>query len=179
MAQQSYGIRGPDLFLDFYTGHLGIGTDTPETTLDVRGGLQVRELTVSQYATPSLAVFYDRDKTQGLGIGYNQIASIGNYAQQDILISPKPERALQVDGTLQVNGTLRVIGLPIFGLGGRMPRGQQQDYVQKFKDPSYPPGSFIFFVRDAQDKDISCLMKKSNDEVRLLTFACNYNEPEK
>jgi len=177
MAQQSYGVRGPDLFLDFYTGHLGIGTDTPEQMLDVRGGLQVRQLTA--YPTPDLAAFYDKDKVQGIGIGYNQIAAIGKNAKQDIFIKPQPEGALQVDGTLLVNGTLRVTGLPIFDLGGRVPLGRQGDYVKKLKDPSFPPGSFIFFVRDAKDKDISCLMKKSNDEVRLLTFACNYNEPEK
>jgi hypothetical protein len=168
MAQQSYGVRGPDLFLDFYTGHIGIGTDTPEEMLDVRGGLQVRELTAKP--TPDLAAFYDKDKLQGIGIGYNQIASIGNYAKQDIFIRPKPEGALQVEGTLQVNGTLRVNGLPIFGLGGRMSRGQQQDYAQKLKDPSYPAGSFIFFLREDESDDPCCLVKKPNDEVILITL---------
>jgi hypothetical protein len=136
--------------------------------LDVRGGLQVRELTAKP--TPDLAAFYDKDKLQGIGIGYNQIASIGNYAKQDIFIRPKPEGALQVEGTLQVNGTLRVNGLPIFGLGGRMSRGQQQDYAQKLKDPSYPAGSFIFFLREDESDDPCCLVKKPNDEVILITL---------
>jgi hypothetical protein len=166
-------VRGTDLFLDFKTGHLGIGTDRPETTLEVRGELQVRAVTASQYPIPNLAAFYNKDKTQGIGIGDNQIASIGNYAKQNIFIRPKPEGALQVDGTLQVNGTLRVNGLQIFNLGGRISRGQQQEYAKKLKDPSYPLGSFIFFFREdstGKDDDPCCMMKKANNEVILMTL---------
>jgi hypothetical protein len=177
MVQQSYGVRGPDLFLDFYTGHLGIGTDTPEKMLDVRGELQVRGVTASQQGTPNLAAFYDKDKANGIGIGYNQIASIGAHPNQSILIQPKGILGrVEVMGPLQVQGNLKVNGLPIFDFGKRLTRDEWLSHAQMLKgDPNNRPGCFILFVREDTSDDLCCLVKKSNNEVRLLALKWSSN----
>ena len=131
--------------------------------LDVRGELQVREVTASQYATANLAAFYAKDKAQGIGIGYNQIASIGARPDQSILIKPKG-----VLGRVEVEGNLRVNGLPIFDYGMRMTEGQYKAAAEMLKGPSYRPGCFIFVIREDASDDICCLVKKSNNEVQLL-----------
>ena len=108
-----------DLFLHFRTGYVGIGTDVPNKSLDVRGELQVMarhdddDATTSGASKPgqprNIATFYNMHKTLGIGIGYNQIAAIGS--DQGIIIAPKGS------GMVEVKGDLRVNGLPMFDFG--------------------------------------------------------------
>jgi hypothetical protein len=145
-----------------------------EKMLDVRGALQVREVTASQSATPSLAVFYDKDTTQGLAIGYNHIASIGARPNQSILIEPKGGLGrVEVKGPLQVGGTLKVNGLPIFDYGKRMTEQEWRSQAAILEsDANYRPGCFILFVREHASDDLCYMVKKPNNEVRLYTLYC-------
>ena len=94
-----------DLFLHFRTGYVGIGTDVPNKSLDVRGGLQVMARHDDDDATTNIATFYNMHKTFGIGIGYNQIAAIGG--DQGIIIAPKGSGMVEVKGDLRVKGGLR------------------------------------------------------------------------
>lgn len=92
-----------DLFLDRETGNVGIGgTMMPEKTLEVRGELQVRAS--HNNSTADIGAFYAQNKTQGIGIGYNQIAAIGSNPNQQIAIKPKGTGSVVVEGPLRVNG---------------------------------------------------------------------------
>ena len=159
-----------DLFLHFRTGYVGIGTDVPNKSLDVRGELQVMarhdddDATTSGASKPgqprNIATFYNMHKTLGIGIGYNQIAAIGS--DQGIIIAPKGS------GMVEVKGDLRVNGLAIFDYGMRMTKAQYKAAAEMLKGASYRPGCFIFVIREDASDDICCLVKKSNNEVQLL-----------
>lgn len=163
-----------DFFLDGETGNVGIGTPMPEKRLEVLAG-ELQVTARHNNPTADIGAFYDPRKARGIGIGYNQIASIGSDFSQDILIVPKGQGIVHIKGPLEVNGTFRVKGLPIFDYGKRMNQDEQKKYAQMLKEPIYQPGTFILFVRDDKSDDICCLVKKSHNEVRLLSFYCSGN----
>ncbi len=67
--------------------------------LDTSGGTMTGALTINpgllkvqanhNDTTPNIAAFFAQNLTQGIGIGYNRIAAVGNNADQDILLVPK------------------------------------------------------------------------------------------
>jgi hypothetical protein len=84
---------------------------------------------------------------------------------------------LQVKGALQVDGNLRVnSGLPIFDVGKRLTKGEWMSHARTLKnDANYRPGCFILFFQEnpkneVYKNDLCCLMKRSDDEVFLLTL---------
>lgn len=164
-----------DFFLDRETGNVGIGTPLPEKRLEVLAG-ELQVTARHNNPTADIGAFYDPRKARGIGIGYNQIASIGSDLSQDILMVPKGQGIVRIKGPLEVNGTFRVNGLPIFDYGKRMNQDEQKKYARMLKEPTYQPGTFILFVRDDKSDDICCLVKKSHNEVRLLSFYCSGND---
>jgi hypothetical protein len=153
-----------DLYLDFMTGYVGIGTDVPNKNLDVRGELQV--MAMHNNETPDIGVFYNNHKTAGIGIGYNQIAAIGVHADRDIFIAP------QGLGMVQVKGNLRVNGYPMFNFGRPWNNDDIRTFTKKLEHRDYPSGFLILFLREKSD-DLHWLVKKNDATVRHVWTSSN------
>jgi hypothetical protein len=153
-----------DLYLDFMTGYVGIGTDVPNKNLDVRGELQV--MAMHNNETPDIGVFYNNHRTAGIGIGYNQIAAIGVEADRDIFIAP---RGL---GMVQVKGNLRVNGYPMFNFGRPWNNDDIRTFTKKLEHRDYPSGFLILFLREKSD-DLHWLVKKNDATVRHVWTSSN------
>lgn len=153
-----------DLYLDFMTGYVGIGTDVPNKNLDVRGELQV--MAMHNNETPDIGVFYNNHKTAGIGIGYNQIAAIGVEADRDIFIAP------QGLGMVQVKGNLRVNGYPMFNFGRPWNNDDIRTFTKKLEHRDYPSGFLILFLREKSD-DLHWLVKKNDATVRHVWTSSN------
>ena len=81
-------------------GNVGIGTALPESKLQVElGELKVRSS--HDQAIANIGMFCAKNQSQGIGIGYNQIAAIGNNKNQDIRLVPKGTGTLSVASALQ------------------------------------------------------------------------------
>jgi hypothetical protein len=87
-------------------GNVGIGAPTPAKKLDVYYG-ELQVTASHNNPTADIGAFYAENKTQGIGIGYNQIAAIGTDSSQDILITPKGQGIVHVKGSLTVNSSLQ------------------------------------------------------------------------
>lgn len=77
----------------------------------VDGQLQVEagELRVQashNVATADIGAFYAQNLTQGIGIGFDQVAAIGSNGSQSIRLVPKGGAAVVIEGPLEVSGSL-------------------------------------------------------------------------
>jgi len=96
------------------TKNVGIGSTTPEFTLDVRGGIGVTDISISGFATvardlqvgTSGSVFYVSNSTNNVGVG----TSVPNAAYTLDVRSPVStgQTALYVYGDMRVTGDLNL-----------------------------------------------------------------------
>ncbi|MDJ0703456.1 MAG: hypothetical protein QNJ46_09270 [Leptolyngbyaceae cyanobacterium MO_188.B28] len=88
-------------------GKVGIGIPVPERKLQVEGG-ELRVRASHNNVTADIGAFYAENLTQGIGIGYNQIAAIGSNKNQDIQLTPKGTGKLSITSNTVVSKALIV-----------------------------------------------------------------------
>ncbi|NER81908.1 MAG: hypothetical protein F6K42_20550, partial [Leptolyngbya sp. SIO1D8] len=90
-------------------GKVGIGIAIPECKLQVeQGELKVRAS--HNRATADIGRFYAQNMTQGIGVGYDQIAAIGSNQNQNIRLIPKGTGKLVIeDSNLELAGNQQII----------------------------------------------------------------------
>lgn len=80
---------------------IGTGTNTPLKKVQIESG-ELRVKASHNNETADIGAFYANNLSQGIGIGYNRIESIGSNANQDILIRPKGSGKVAINTTLEI-----------------------------------------------------------------------------
>ena len=89
-------------------GKVGIGVAIPERKLQVEQG-ELRVRASHNQGDADIGTFYAQNLTQGIGIGYNQIAAIGSNKDQDIRLAPKGSGTLSVSSNVQIDANNEIL----------------------------------------------------------------------
>lgn len=103
LTNLSVGLTGLNLATE--SGNVGIGTSSPEAKLHINGGALRVESSGNNDET-NIGEFLSNAGGQGIGIGKNGIEAIGSNTHQNILLKPKGDGKITVDGNLRVLGSI-------------------------------------------------------------------------